>query len=454
MPVKRLVLFFLIAVLSTPWWGSLWAAPTELLANGGFENGISGWHTFGGQLAQVARPVYSGNFAVAYTSADFRAKWFYQDVPVTTGALYAFSGWAIKNSPDIAEVQLRISWHSQSTGYGSGQAAGSELSSVTSEGLTSDSAAYRFLSTSQVAAPYSAIIARLKVILVLASGNKATAYFDGLSFMGYGSSSPTPATTPLPGTAGDIAQGGSTSGSAEPPAVPFLPSPSPAPAVLPSPTPLLSPTPAVKATPTPRPTPTKTPTLRPTPTPAVKPTPQPRPIATLRPTPAQGAGALVPTPVPSPPLLQPSPASPLTTPVPQPQIPPVERPPESGAEAPGFGSPLQAEETERPPLALPRTAPGSLDAPSPQASPAPGSLASATAPHPPIISQGAATPETSPPSTLSSGQGEPTGPLEDSPFPAPMSDPGSSPAHLAIALALLGAASAALSLWLKKWGQR
>src|SRR3990172_12835236 len=83
------------------------SAAEELLSNGGFEAGTSNWAANGGSLTQVSSPVKSGGQAAALTSNSAGAKWLYQDVGVSPGAGYAFSGYARKNNPTHAPVYLR-----------------------------------------------------------------------------------------------------------------------------------------------------------------------------------------------------------------------------------------------------------------------------------------------------------------------------------------------------------
>jgi len=489
MPLKRLVIIFLLIAISAPVWSHLSAAPAELLVNGGFESGVSGWQTYFGQLSQVANRVYTGSFAAAYTSTDFKSKWFYQDIPVGAGSVYSFSGWALKDNPNISEVKLRISWYSQSTGYGNSQAAGAEISSVTSTVITSDSAVYRFLNTGQVAAPSRAIIARLKVMVMPVSESSATVYFDGLSFTRQESTSPIIPVPPGPGTDSGGGGGQDSGDSSDPPTV-VPPSPtvgpspvpvpppsvtpavtptfSPTPTVLPvqtptlgptqTPTPSPSPTPTVKLTPTP--TPSRTPTVRPTQsatptrTPTVRPIPTPSPTGAFIGTP----GPLAPSPIPTGgpmPARTPSLPTPILTPV----IPvPVSTPSDmslpdsptldSGGSPSGSNGIPQNKDTPTvsmiiftPLPAMPVT--GAL----PVTNPVP------TLSTPSVVPSLTPRYNKDPDATLGINEVTLTDeyPVYTPTSPPPLPDSDSPVGGLTVALASLGAASVALSLWLRKW---
>lgn len=507
MPLKRLGFYLLVAAVSVPLWTALAATPTELLSNGSFESGTAGWQTFGGQLSSATQPAYSGSFAAAYASADFKAKWFYQDVPVSPGGMYTFSGWAVKNSSRIAEVKLRISWYAESVGYGT-QASGPEISSVTSTVISSDSPAWRQLTTGPAEAPSRALVARLKVILMPASGDSATAFFDGLSFVGSGPSlPPTPASPPSGGASGPGQEAG------DPPDPPPVPSPQATPAatptasptypptpvatVVPMPSPIPTPTMIPTRTPTPTLRPTRTPTLRPTSTPRPTRTPTARPSATPAPTPGvspasgatpafpqSGAVASIPSPASA---VRSGVSSAISSPVASPQAgasplprvtpsftpvattaPPVEdkmEAVEAGSTDPGGAT------HEAPPLF---SGDGSVaPRPSPSAQPAstggsqftlPSPAARPAAPARPVVvptpGPGAVKLVVAPPSFLESPDGEEDGheanSVEDPargnwPVETPQSEASSPAVQVIVAISSLGAASVALSLWLRKW---
>jgi hypothetical protein len=73
----------------------------ELLTNGSFESGTTGWYLYGGQLSTTQEQEYvhggQSQSAACFSSADMVLKSFYQEIPVQPGSSYTFSGWAIKN---------------------------------------------------------------------------------------------------------------------------------------------------------------------------------------------------------------------------------------------------------------------------------------------------------------------------------------------------------------------
>jgi len=222
------ILFTLLAVLASlalPGIPRSFAAPDELLINGGFEEGAEPWQAYSGTLDRTGDPdfVRSGSSAVEFT-ADKEAGWFYQVVQVQPGGNYTFSGWAIKNDSNISDICLWIS-------FMSGNAL---LASHGSPSLTGTSADYPTEPLSVSAkAPPGADSARVGAVLYLVATptGPATAYFDDMSFTGPPPSTPTP--TPSPS---------------------LTPTPSPSP----SPTPTPSPSPSPTTTPTPSPTPAGT----------------------------------------------------------------------------------------------------------------------------------------------------------------------------------------------------
>jgi hypothetical protein len=158
------------------------AASQELLVNGGFEAPLgSEWRVYGGELSRVPGGYGYGyeasGYAARFDSQSLGTKWFYQVVPISPGGTYTFAGWAVKDDPNIYEIFLRISWYESVDGFGS------EISHIDStSSLTDDQPGYRFLSTAPVAAPEGAHSARVRAILVPATAQAATAYFDDMSF--------------------------------------------------------------------------------------------------------------------------------------------------------------------------------------------------------------------------------------------------------------------------------
>ena len=168
-------------------------AGENLLQNPGFEDGTSGWSTYGGALSIVGSQVHSGGSAAAFESNSATTKWIYQVVPVSGGESYTFSGYAIKNDPNIETIFLRISWYQSQDGFGTEIAHHDSLSS-----LTDDQSQYRFLTTGEITAPADAHSARVKAILEPVSDGEAIAFFDDFKFEGPPPATPTPTPTPTP----------------------------------------------------------------------------------------------------------------------------------------------------------------------------------------------------------------------------------------------------------------
>ncbi len=201
------------------------ASGHELLVNGGFEAGTTGWDAPYGELTTVSSPVHGGSASGRLVADSPQSQLVHQRVNVGPGQPYEFSGWILLDDPSVTYVFLRIRWYDD---------GGSPLSSVDSPWLTGSDSSYRFVSTGSKVSPPRAHKAWLHV-WVQPSG-PFQVYLDDFSFEG-------------------------------------SPPPSPAPAPIPTLTPL--------------PTPTATPTPTPAPTPAPKPSPTPsfpEPAPTTEPT--------------------------------------------------------------------------------------------------------------------------------------------------------------------------
>jgi hypothetical protein len=80
----------------------------------------------------------------------------FQDVSVTPGITYYFSGWARKNDGAGNRMKLNLQWFNASHAV---------LSEANSPVLTQDSTAYLLLTTGPVTAPSGAVFARLRLYI-------------------------------------------------------------------------------------------------------------------------------------------------------------------------------------------------------------------------------------------------------------------------------------------------
>ncbi len=217
---KAAVFFVLLAVLALLALLSLptFAAPDELLVNGGFEEGIDPWRASGCTIGRTGDPdlVNNGNFAAVLSTEGYKG-WMWQVVQVQPEEAYAFTGYVIRNDENISAIFLQISF----------LRGGVPLGSYASPSLEGNTAKYRPISLSATAPP-EADSARVEAWLERCTTaiGPATAYLDDMSFTG-----PPPLTS------------------------------------TPTPAPISSPTPTLTATPTPTPMPSTTLTATPTPTP-------------------------------------------------------------------------------------------------------------------------------------------------------------------------------------------
>jgi hypothetical protein len=178
-----------------------------LLVNGGFEamsgDQLLAWETYGGDVAQVTSPVWSGDRAGAFYSSTDSTKWIYQSVPVVASAWYTFSAYVYDDDPQVDSAFLRVAW------YASGDGSGSAITSADStESLQQPDAGYHQLSTSSVQAPPEAHSAKARIVLRPRAAAEASIVVDEAWFV---ASSPAEANAEQPDA------GASTSATDDPP---------------------------------------------------------------------------------------------------------------------------------------------------------------------------------------------------------------------------------------------
>ena len=113
------------------------------------------------RVTQASDYVHGGNFALRHFPDSIGDAWpqesvLFQDVAVTPGMNYYFSGWARKNDGAGNRMKLNVQWFNVSHAV---------LSEVNSPVLTQDSTAYILLTTGTVTAPGSAVFARLRLYI-------------------------------------------------------------------------------------------------------------------------------------------------------------------------------------------------------------------------------------------------------------------------------------------------
>jgi len=145
----------------------------DLLQNGGFEQGTSGWGvSYGATFITVTEPVSSGNWAAALNRTDIPAQiYFHQYVPVIAGATYTLTGWIYKDEPAFTYALLRIEW------WPLGQPT------VDSGQIRDDNDFYRPVTVGPATAPPGAYKARIVGLAdIRTSPPPNPVYFDDLSF--------------------------------------------------------------------------------------------------------------------------------------------------------------------------------------------------------------------------------------------------------------------------------
>jgi hypothetical protein len=152
------------------------APGTFTFVNGGFEQGLDGWHKYGGELRLVTQPVYAGSAAGELFSNSDSTKWAYQTVHIDASQAYEFSGY-VNAGPGVSKAYLRISWYAAADG--SGQAISTSDSTAV---LSGASGGYVLLTTGAVAPPAGALSAKPRVLLTPPGAAPVTIEFDELSF--------------------------------------------------------------------------------------------------------------------------------------------------------------------------------------------------------------------------------------------------------------------------------
>ena len=148
-----------------------------LLVNGGFESGVDGWGSYGGDLAAVTWPVGSGQYAGAFVVESGNTSWAYQAVAVEPGGWYELSAYIYESDANVAAAFLRVSW------YASRDGGGSAIDSVDSiDFLDTPQPAYRALTTGPVQAPPDAHSAKARIMLRPRAPGAATIYIDDMLF--------------------------------------------------------------------------------------------------------------------------------------------------------------------------------------------------------------------------------------------------------------------------------
>jgi hypothetical protein len=159
---------------------------TNLLTNGGFEDGTTGWTKFLADVifVTVTDPVHSGEWAASLNRKHVPGEiWIYQNVDVVAGTTYTLTGWAYNNEPSFLQVCLRIKW------------LNSQYPDVESSCLDGLAAYYRPITVSSATAPPDATTARIMAVAEIADPNPPNpVYFDALSL----TSNIPPTPTPIP----------------------------------------------------------------------------------------------------------------------------------------------------------------------------------------------------------------------------------------------------------------
>jgi hypothetical protein len=158
--------------------GSATPAPGLSLTftNGGFEQGLTNWQKFGGELDTLTNPRRSGGAAGVLRSSTTSTKWAYQTVAVSSGRHYEFAGY-VQSGSGVASTLLRISWYAQADGSGAAMATDDST-----ETMGASSSGFVYLTTGAVDAPDGARSARVRVLLTPLGEAAAAIFMDDFTF--------------------------------------------------------------------------------------------------------------------------------------------------------------------------------------------------------------------------------------------------------------------------------
>lgn len=161
---------------------------TNVLKNGGFEDGTSYWYpSYGITFTTSTLHVRSGDGAASLVRDDTIGEiWILQDMSVVPGATYTLTGWVYQNEPNVDQACLRIRWR------------GSDWLDTEQWCAPGQADYYRPFTSEPVMAPPDAITARVLALADIGeSGMQEPVYFDDLSFTSSLDPTPAPAGTPF-----------------------------------------------------------------------------------------------------------------------------------------------------------------------------------------------------------------------------------------------------------------
>jgi len=163
-----------------------YAGASELLINGGFEEGTAGWSTNAGQIDSVTAPLHGGSQAARFTgSGQPTTQFAYQVINVQAASNYELSGWVAAPASGVSRVFLRVSWFDSS---------GSLVLSADSPWLAQPDGAFHPLATGAMVSPAAAQQARAS--LLIQADSPFTIHLDDFAFSGPSYVPPPPSTPP------------------------------------------------------------------------------------------------------------------------------------------------------------------------------------------------------------------------------------------------------------------
>jgi hypothetical protein len=144
----------------------------NLLLNGDFEAGISGWSvSIHASAITVSTPVASGDWAAELTATDTAGEIrIYQDVPVFAGATYTLTGCIYKDEPAFRYALFRIEW------------LDTDLPPEDSDSVADNNGSYWPITLGPIAAPPDASRARISAVAGMGTSDPENGiFFDNLT---------------------------------------------------------------------------------------------------------------------------------------------------------------------------------------------------------------------------------------------------------------------------------
>lgn len=198
MPFKHLFKYALFACLTLlfVYITTSFVFAENLIQNGGFEDGASGWYPFGATISQSSDYNKINNFSgkMQTSSTASGTKYIYSVVSVIGGKNYKASAFAVKQGEANANTLLKVAFYQSSNG------TGPQIDGVSyaSPKINQNTTEFQLLETDTITAPATAASARIRPSIEMPTGatQNGIAYLDDIKFEEVTPSTPAPSIIP------------------------------------------------------------------------------------------------------------------------------------------------------------------------------------------------------------------------------------------------------------------